>query len=76
MIRHLKMIAKNKHVDLLKASIADWLVCGLHTGHHSVEWAQAKDPDKHGFYWANDPKKQIYAIGEAGVQFQNKENVF
>jgi hypothetical protein len=76
MIRNLKEQAKKNHADLLKDSIADWLVCGLHTGFRSVEWAQERDPDKHGFYRADDPKKQIYAVHEDDVQFQNCEKRF
>jgi hypothetical protein len=76
MIRNLKERAKKKHADSLEDSIADWLVCGLHTGFRSVEWAQERDPDKHGFYRADDPKQQIYAVREDDIQFQNKDKRF
>jgi hypothetical protein len=76
MIRNLKERANKKHADSLEASLKDWFVCGLHTGFRSIEWAQAQDPDKHGFYRAEDPKQQIYAIREDDIQFQNKEKRF
>jgi uncharacterized phage-like protein YoqJ len=49
---------------------------GLHMGFHSVQWAQERDPDKHGFYQADNPKKQIYAVQEDNIQFQNLEKHF
>ena len=54
---HAARVGKEKNADSLEASMANWLVCVLHTGFHSVEWTQAQDIDKHRFYQANDPKK-------------------
>ena len=39
-----------KDPDCLTHAIIDFLIMGIQTGWRGVEWAQPKDPTKHGFY--------------------------
>ena len=71
MIRWLADQAKATHVDSLENAIVDWLIVGLHTGYRSIEWCQEKNPEKHGFYRADDPDKSIYAVCANDITFND-----
>ena len=47
--------AARKDPDYLTNALGDFLILGTQTGWQGVEWAQPKDPKKHGFYMYDKP---------------------
>jgi hypothetical protein len=71
MIRWLIVHANGTHADSLEHAIVDWFIVGIHMGYRSIKWCQEKNPEKHGFYRADDPDRSIYAVCGQDITFND-----
>ena len=63
-----------KDPDCFTNTIIDFLIMGIQTGWRGIEWAQPKDPTKHGFYEyekSSSPfENRVYALCIENIRFK------
>ena len=63
-----------KDPDCFTQAIINFLIMGIQTGWQGVEWAQPKDPTKHGFHEYDKPsspfENRIYALCIKDIRFK------
>ena len=64
-----------KDPDCFTHAIIDFFIMWIKTSWQGVEWAQPKDPTKHGFYEYNKPSRifenRIYALYIEDIRFKH-----
>ena len=69
----IKSVTGKDH-DCFTNAIIDFLIMGIQTGWRGVEWAQPKDPTKHGFYEYDKPsspfENRVYALCIEDIRFK------
>ena len=77
MIVWLSDSAKGKDPDCFTNALVDFLIMGTQTGWRGVEWAQPKDPRKHGFYEYDKPTSpftnRVYALCIEDLKFKHAD---
>ena len=63
-----------KDPDCSTSALCDFLIMGIQTGWRGVEWAQPKDPTRHGFYKYDKPsspfENRVYALCIEDIKFK------
>ena len=63
-----------KDPDCFTSALCNFLIMGIQTGWRGVEWAQPKDPSRHGFYEYDKPsspfENRVYALCIEDIKFK------